>query len=392
MGQLTFPQTDTQTYGQPPIVSDSAVLDAAATTLTLRFENQDIAAQTIVARLYFNTVNSFLSATQIGSQTAPFDATGHVADQVFSVSGVGPGFVWGWWGCSSPTFTATVDMTLFDDLVYCGYGSRVKTGYTDWITLDPVLLQSAIAAVASSGAWGIVAFFAGQLFNVSTLCANPRPTPVILTTTDMVDLAGGPFSPNAQAVAAKARVWLNWALWPALCECTPGSPSPYDPPIIIDHRTGTGTDSPTSTFLCDNTDLCSVLLRVEFALATMRSQQQQMRGVLDYVQRQGVPDTYAYGSSHAGLTGDGDFGVASILGLSITFTTLPSTYPSFGGDPDMYHQLGRISLGTADGWERSWWATHSPYLILPISAAVTKVGWTFPSGIVATITELVRTP
>jgi hypothetical protein len=110
------------------------------------------------------------------------------------------------------------------------------------------------------------------------------------------------------------------------------------------------------------------------------------------IQRQGVPFGYIAGASHSALSGSGDFNVSAIIGLAVTFTAGLGLFSPRPGDPDTYHQLGKISIGTADGWERSWQPTHSPYLILPISGAVTRVGWSFAPGLVATITELIREP
>jgi hypothetical protein len=124
----------------------------------------------------------------------------------------------------------------------------------------------------------------------------------------------------------------------------------------------------------------------------MQQQQRQTQALVQLIQRQGVPFGYVSGASHVGLLGQGEFAVADIIGLAVSFTTLPGYYPPISGDPTTYHQIGKITEGTADGWRRSWMPTHSPYLILPLSGAVTKIGWTFPDGIIATITELLREP
>jgi len=54
-----------------------------------------------------------------------------------------------------------------------------------------------------------------------------------------------------------------------------------------------------------------------------------------------------------------------------------------------YYDLGELSLGTdTDGYLTRLRITHNPMLVMPVSAAVTRVGYTLTDGSVAYITEL----
>jgi hypothetical protein len=108
------------------------------------------------------------------------------------------------------------------------------------------------------------------------------------------------------------------------------------------------------------------------------------------IQRQGVPFGYLHGGVHSELSGSGEISIVDLLGVAVTFDVLPPGHESGSTDPTTYHQLGKISLGTSDGWRRSWQPTHSPYLILPVTAAWTRLGYHFADGVIATITELRR--
>jgi len=396
MGQITATTRLTQTHGGPPALSDWGILDPAAASVTLHFANSHLDAGTngaMVARLYYNSVATFSGATEQGAQTTPFDCIGTTIDFVFSTSGIPPGsLVVGFMGSNTPGNTNSVDLTLFDDLAYCAYGTRVQSQYGNIVTLDPPLLLALLAFSVDGWAWPLLAFAAGRTFDIGTICAVAKPAPVYFTAAEIDRFVGANTQPPDQALLDKQNAWIRWALWSHFCECVPGSPTPYTPPVIVLPRPPGTSTGPLQPFVCDNTDLCTQFQSVLLALDAVLQRLDRIDGTVTLIQRQGVPFGYLAGTVHAGLFDQGEFTVADIIGLAIAYTSLPALYPPHPGDPPTYHQIGKVSVGTAEGWERSWMPTHDPYLILPVSGAVTRVGYFFPSGVIATITELVREP
>jgi hypothetical protein len=215
---------------------------------------------------------------------------------------------------------------------------------------------------------------------------------VYFTAAEIDQFVGSNASPPDATLLAKHAAWLQWTLWSYFCECIPGSPTPYSPPVIVLPRPTGTAPGPITNFTCDNTDLCTQFKTVQLALDAVLQRLDRIEGMTTLIQRQGVPFGYVTGATYAGLYGQGEYAVSDLIGLAVNFTTIPDTYIAHPGDPLTYHQIGKISVGTAEGWERSWMPTHDPYIILPISGAITKFGYTFPPGIVAAITELVREP
>lgn len=392
MGQITVTQRDTQTFGGPPIVMPAAVRDMSAASCTLHFENQDAAAQGFSARLYWTATPTFDTLNEIGSQVSGNHAYLAPVDVVYSLSGVAAGYLWGWWQMDSPGFVGTLDLTLFDDLAYCAYGTRVKTQFSGLVQLDAPTLLALLAFSADGFGWPLLAYAAGRLIDIGTICATTKPAPVYFTAAEVDRFVGSNASPPDAALLAKHADWLKWTLWSYFCECVPGSPSPYSPPVIVLPRPTGTAPGPITNFTCDNTDLCTQFKTLQLAIAAVLQRVDRIEGMTTLIQRQGVPFGYITGTTYAGLYGQGEYAVADLIGLAINFTTIPDTYIAHPGDPLTYHQIGKISVGTAEGWERSWMPTHDPYIILPISGAITKFGYTFPPGIVAAITELVREP
>jgi len=224
------------------------------------------------------------------------------------------------------------------------------------------------------------------------VCAFPPPDPPAWTDEDTY--ARDPDAINRGFL--KMVKYIEIAIWNVYCRCIaapPGGADPLPPPLAPLPPGSPWVDpSPRPVLVCSNDDICSALQQIERHLDTLSYQVGYVRFISLLTQRQGVPFGYSAGSVHSALSGSGHFTIGGILGLAVTFDSLPSEYlPSFG-DPNTFHQLGKITLGTADGWVRSWQPTHSPYLILPIPGAMTLVGWSFSEGIVATITELNRLP
>lgn len=120
---------------------------------------------------------------------------------------------------------------------------------------------------------------------------------------------------------------------------------------------------------------------------------QQLQGAVTLVQRQAAPFGYVPGAVHAGLTGSGEFAVADLLGVKVDVTTMPAYIGRRFGTPDRFFDVGRVSLGTADGWSPAQQLGADPTLVFgPVTGLYTRVGYTLQPNVVVTITELLREP
>jgi hypothetical protein len=116
-------------------------------------------------------------------------------------------------------------------------------------------------------------------------------------------------------------------------------------------------------------------------------------GQVQLIQRQAVPFAYVYGTNHTGLSGNGELTVTGLIGASVDVTTLPSSYGQVDGTPVELFDLGFITFGTTDGWQKSIRIDHDGSLMLPPAAgAFTRLGYTLSPGVVVAIRELVREP
>jgi len=147
----------------------------------------------------------------------------------------------------------------------------------------------------------------------------------------------------------------------------------------------TSVTVPVEPTTCTTTEVCQRVADLQITV-------QRIASMLTLVQRQSVPFAYVPGATHTGLSGNGSIAVQGIHGLSVDITASPSYLGSVSGTPTTKFDYGWVSVGTADGWERSTRLTHDGHLILGISGAATLVGYTFPSGVTASIKELVREP
>jgi hypothetical protein len=271
----------------------------------------------------------------------------------------------------------------------CQYGGEADSTKTLPYVVTTAVLDAVIAsALALTGQLELlpyVATAAAAIEGTIPFAVDCTVVPSAVTPLNLTDPSS--LSPD------NLRAWLRQAMWSWFCKCTAapgGSPAPkpfVPPPVVVDPHAPITPPTPVS---CNNTDLCSYLNHLEQLVAAIGTQVSYLRTDVRLIQRQGVPFGYLHGTAHGPLTGQGDFAVADILGLEVSFSSIPALPGHSAGDPDTYHQLGKISLGTVDGWRRSWQPTHSPYLIFPVSGAFTKVGYTFPAGVTATITELLR--
>lgn len=116
-------------------------------------------------------------------------------------------------------------------------------------------------------------------------------------------------------------------------------------------------------------------------------------GLVTLIQRQAAPFAYVYGTQTTGLTGHGSISTSGLVGVSVDVTTLPSSYGRATGSPEALFDLGYVTLGTADGYEKSRRIDSDGTLFIPPSAGLyTAIGYTLSPGVEVAIRELVREP
>jgi len=274
---------------------------------------------------------------------------------------------------------------------WCEYGGQNDPSKSFvWVAGSAIVDLIIGAALAASGQLELLPYVSTAMAALEGTIPFAVDCSVVPSGSPLLDLTN-----PATVTNANLQAWLQQAAWGWFCQCVPAPaghspPQPFVPPPVIappDVR-----HVPAPPVVCDDTAICTFLNHLETLIGALSAQVRYLRADVTLIQRQGVPFGYVTGTIHSALIGRGDFAVSGIVGLAVSFASIPPAHLSRTADPDIYHQVGSISLGTAHGWERSFQPTHSPYLILPISGAITRVGWTFASGVEATITELIREP
>lgn len=128
-------------------------------------------------------------------------------------------------------------------------------------------------------------------------------------------------------------------------------------------------------------------------LSDAASALEQIRDLVTLIQRQEVPFGFIDGTAHSGLTGSAQLTVSGLLGIRVDLTTIPAYVGRIDGQPIVYFDVGYVSLGTTAGFQRRELLRHDPQYVFSGEAGLyTRVAYTFPPGVVATITELLREP
>lgn len=118
----------------------------------------------------------------------------------------------------------------------------------------------------------------------------------------------------------------------------------------------------------------------------------QILNLATLIQRQIVPFGYVPGAVHAGLSGAGNFDIQGILGVKVEATTIPDSIGR-GGTPTEYFDMGWLTFGTLDGYPHSVRLERETQFTLPARASVfTNLAYDLPTGVVITISELIREP
>lgn len=166
--------------------------------------------------------------------------------------------------------------------------------------------------------------------------------------------------------------------------------------LWVDSTTGTGGSTLTGTTIeafCGGASPSGTQQPCCPPDAATQAQLDQILAMVTLIQRQAAPFGYVYGDNHTALSGHGSLSVSGLIGCSVDVTTLPASYGRAEGSPERLFDLGFVTLGTADGYERSRRIDADGTLFLPPqSGAFTAIGYTLSPGVVVSIRELVREP
>lgn len=183
------------------------------------------------------------------------------------------------------------------------------------------------------------------------------------------------------------------------------SAGPVDQTFSIDSRTVTfrwqwshgtmstaGTATPRVDWLCGSGTTGVPVVQPCPPDPFVQGLLEQILGLVTLLQRQVAPFAYVPGPRHNGLTGNGQFAIHGLLGVSAIITTVPPGLGNIAGDPPELFDVGFLTIGSADGWHRSVRLEHNPTLVMPILGSETLVGWTLAPGVVVDLLELIREP
>ena len=103
-------------------------------------------------------------------------------------------------------------------------------------------------------------------------------------------------------------------------------------------------------------------------------------------------NSFASGTVHPGLTGNGTIGLAgTCISIKVALTSIPSSIGVDIGSPDFYFDVGFIAFTTVEGSYSSQRLTFVNQ-VFPVPTLGYSLEYTLLNGVVATITELTRGP
>jgi len=407
MTDLTFGSTTVTVYSTAPYVQHADVVDTGQTGDIVTSAHVEISTSivgyngsaNVVDVEWYSATNALISTSQsplLGwSQASPvvFEPTAPIFATRAKVRYATALFVAGGpYGSTSATAVAAGYVRTAGTATYCAYGTHRKAGVDAQIYLGEGALISFATARGAGWAVPLIQTFANLLLDVDTLCSGPPPVMPTLTRDDF--MFGNPELPGPGAYA-KAWTWLQAAAWHSLCECVPapgGSPAPTPYVAPSQPTPPAGVPDQPAPLVCDASDLCSQFNQLMGAVGALTRQVQFLRGDVTLMQRQHVPFNYLRGTAHVGLSGTGEISVSDILGLSVSLSGIPDWGSADLDTPTGYYNIGELAVGNTDGWIATHRIRHNPWLVLDLDATITRVGYSFPAPIVASIQELHREP
>jgi hypothetical protein len=297
----------------------------------------------------------------------------------------------GWWvNYGSGTVGGTLDITFeiaWDNEAFtggvCGYGTQPRPDVLNQTLIDNAL----IAAVVFALGWpeAAIALFAA-LVGLEVVAVDCSANPTVPPDVTDGDFIAGTFIPNPGGLG-KLLAIFQYGLWSVYCECVPAvspNPPPNPPTPLTPPTKVTGPGQPI--IVCDNQNPCQTLNQIVQILTTLSIN-------INRPLFAGPSLSYAMGTRHANLSGDGQFSVSGILGLVAQLTVIPPRVGLEVGDPNRIWDVGWINVGTVDGWHTRAWISANPWMYFPVDMPnMTEVGYSIPADVRLDLVELVRAP
>jgi len=281
------------------------------------------------------------------------------------------------------SITLTLDYTPLTPPGACAYGAEPNPAAAVYTYITETLVE-AVAVALGMGPLGVIAL--GVMIGapiIFPVCDHPPAMPAALTNADFVD---GTALPNPLTLN-KWKDHFVYGVWLFYCQCKPapsGQPAPTQPPKPpVPPRVGPG---PQPVQPCDNADICTTLRNITNILTTINLSITNN----NYVQTE---PAYTWGALYAGISGNGEIAVSGILGVFVSFSTLPNRVGGSVGDPNTIWDAGFIDYGSDDGWYPRQRITSNPWLSLPLHMTnISRVGYSIPADCVVAIHLLVAVP
>lgn len=225
-----------------------------------------------------------------------------------------------------------------------------------------------------------------QTWNYAVIWGNASNQVISASGGSLASLDDGVSHTTDAAVPATATQWV--------AQITNASNPPATWRGSLDVKIYCGTSSPGSV----GSDCCppdpallARLERIEVLILELGGFVESSSDLVTLIQRQGVPFAYVPAGEVTGLSGSGELAVSGLLAFTVELTTLPNHYGMAEGSPDALFEIGYVTPGTPDGFMAPIPIRTSPFFVR-VGADVTRIGYQFGGGIVATIKYHEREP
>lgn len=254
-------------------------------------------------------------------------------------------------------------------------------------------LLDELGLIKGVGLWAVPIILAQQVtpLLLNELCSGP-PLPD-QTISDADWTTPNPNGPGSVA-AAKVIAKFQSHAWNFFCQCAPaptGNPPPVSPPVI-------NWIQPTSyvtyqNITIDNTQLSTVINQIFRFQIGNQITNIGTNQITQAIQQCACVSGYVLDAAHAGLTGEGSFAVADLVGMLVQITTDPGSAHDMVGNPPYLFNRGWLAITDAHGFLAERRLTREAQIWLPAEMPLaTAFTWWLPPGLTMTATELKVAP
>jgi hypothetical protein len=324
-----------------------------------------------------------VNGVDVGDSTTQFGAFPQAADNmVFTCPSAGTYTVQvaGGGGYRSPLFLTAHGLQLTASAFnHCQYGTELQVGAQFVYYLTPTLIDTWLAV---DGLPWLDILFTPLWFtfvNAQTICGSgPPPLPVI-------DLS------TLEASISTILQVLHVVMWPNVCRCTPGTPSPNNYPAPAPAQP---TGWPTAPAIsCSNADICATLVSIQAQVAALQRVVGSDLGLTTLLQRYRLPFATIDGAKHSTISGAGTFLISRLIGMRAHIVTPPAGGRTLGGTPTYIEDVGWMSIMDGTGMIQERRIAETDLLWMPdYMADATVFGYYLRSGVVVDFTEVEAEP